>query len=133
MKKKKKEFTLTVHECIFFVILIFIIFNTKNILYWIIANLQCCGSFRWTAKGLSHTYACIHSSPSPLHAVIFSSIYFLVFCCLRRGVSRCKPCNITAKSPRSQTCIQHEDLHFARHKQCCVQRSPKDCTWSGNF
>ena len=25
---------------------------------------QCCDSFRWTAKGLGHTYTCIHSSPN---------------------------------------------------------------------
>ena len=30
---------------------------------WNIADLQCCDSFRWTAKGLSHTYTCIHSYP----------------------------------------------------------------------
>ena len=28
------------------------------------ATLQCCGSFRWTTKGLSHTYICIHSPPN---------------------------------------------------------------------
>ena len=26
---------------------------------------QCCDSFRWTAKGLSHTYTRIHSPPNP--------------------------------------------------------------------
>ena len=32
------------------------IFLIKNfILYWSIADEQCCDSFRWTAKGLSHT------------------------------------------------------------------------------
>ena len=31
-------------------------FNFLNtILYWSIADEQCCNSFRWTAKGLSHT------------------------------------------------------------------------------
>ena len=29
-----------------------------------IADEQCCDSFRWTVKGLSHTYTCIHSSPN---------------------------------------------------------------------
>ena len=28
--------------------------------------LKCCDSFKWTAKGLSHTYTCIHSLPNPL-------------------------------------------------------------------
>ena len=37
-----------------------IFFNTKNILYWGIPNWPYCDSFRWTLKGLSHTYACIH-------------------------------------------------------------------------
>ena len=44
--------------------------STKNILkyfkmgvhYWGIADSQCCGSFRWTVKGLSLAYACTHSS-----------------------------------------------------------------------
>ena len=29
-------------------------------------NKQCCDSFRWPVKGLSHTYACIHSPPNSL-------------------------------------------------------------------
>ena len=33
------------------------------ILYWSIAGEQCCHRFRWTVKGLSHTYTWIHSSP----------------------------------------------------------------------
>ena len=37
-----------------------------NILYWSIANEQCHDSFRWTVKGLSHTYTCIHSPQTPL-------------------------------------------------------------------
>ena len=36
------------------------------ILYWSIADSQCCDSFRWTAKGLSHTYTCTHSPPNSL-------------------------------------------------------------------
>ena len=35
------------------------------ILYWGIADEQCCDSFRWTVKGLSHTCTCICSSPNP--------------------------------------------------------------------
>ena len=31
-----------------------------------IADKQCCDNFRWTTKGLSHTYPCIHS-PSNSH------------------------------------------------------------------
>ena len=31
----------------------------------LIANLKCCGSFRWTSKGISHTCTCILSPPSP--------------------------------------------------------------------
>ena len=34
------------------------------ILYWGIANEQYCDSFIWTAKGLSHSYTCIHSPPN---------------------------------------------------------------------
>ena len=35
-----------------------------------IANEQCCNSFRWTAKGLSHTYTCIYppQEPPPIQA-----------------------------------------------------------------
>ena len=55
----------------------------KFILYWSIANCQCCDSFRWTAKGLSHTYACIHSPPTPLpsrlpHHIGQSSTFYTV-------------------------------------------------------
>ena len=34
------------------------------IFYWSRANWRCCDNFRWTAKGLSHTYTCIHSPPN---------------------------------------------------------------------
>ena len=33
-------------------------------LCWSIASEQCFSSFRWTAKGLSRTYTCIHSLPN---------------------------------------------------------------------
>ena len=39
-------------------------FLKKFILYWGIADKQCCESSRWTAKGLSHTYTCTHSPPN---------------------------------------------------------------------
>ena len=38
--------------------------------------------------------------------VIFSLYSFLVFCCLRKGVSSCKHCSIAAKGPRSQACLR---------------------------
>ena len=31
------------------------------ILYWGVADCQSCSGFWWTAKGLSHTYTCIHA------------------------------------------------------------------------
>ena len=34
------------------------------ILYWGIANQQCCDSFRWTWKGLGHIYTWIYSPPN---------------------------------------------------------------------
>ena len=34
------------------------------ILYWDMANQQCCDSFIWTVKGCSHTYTCTHSPPN---------------------------------------------------------------------
>ena len=34
-----------------------------NFLYWSITDWQRCDSFRWAAKGLSHTYTCIRSLP----------------------------------------------------------------------
>ena len=34
------------------------------ILRWSIADWQCYDSFRWTPKGLSHAYTCIHSPPN---------------------------------------------------------------------
>ena len=30
------------------------------VLYWTIANEQCCDGFRWPTNGLSHTYTGIH-------------------------------------------------------------------------
>ena len=54
------------NENLFFSIFKIHSFNIKNILYWGIADEQCCGSFRWTAEGLSHTYTCIHSPPNSL-------------------------------------------------------------------
>ena len=33
-------------------------------LYWSVTDKQCCDTFRWTAKGLSHTYTCIYSAPN---------------------------------------------------------------------
>ena len=51
---------------------LFFFSNTKSSLYWGIADYQYCDSFRWTVKGLSHTYTYtytytytrIHSPPS---------------------------------------------------------------------
>ena len=34
--------------------------------YFVLGNSRCCVSFRWQAKGLSYTYACIHSPPNSL-------------------------------------------------------------------
>ena len=39
-------------------------FNAKNIFYGGVASWPCCDSSRWTVKGLSHTYTCIHSPPN---------------------------------------------------------------------
>ena len=33
--------------------------------YWCWSDYECCNNFRWTAGGLSHRYACIHSPPNP--------------------------------------------------------------------
>ena len=44
------------------------------------ANQQCCDSFRWTAKGLSHTYTCIHSPPKPLPSHSFLNIVAMCVC-----------------------------------------------------
>ena len=46
-----------------FPILFFSFFFKLFILYWGTADEQCCDSFRWKAKGLSHRYS-IHSPPS---------------------------------------------------------------------
>ena len=49
-----------------FLNLIFIfIFNTKNTLYWGLADEQCCASSRWTVKRLTHIYV-YPLSPRPL-------------------------------------------------------------------
>ena len=44
-----------------------ILFSYKLNLFCIggIADSQCCDCFRWTAKELSHIYACNHSPPNP--------------------------------------------------------------------
>ena len=49
--------------------LFFVLFfsNFKLILYWSIADWKCCGSFRWTAKGLRQTYVCLFSLKSHSH------------------------------------------------------------------
>ena len=44
---------------------LFLFLFNHFILCWSIANWQCCDCFRWTAKGLSHTSAGIHSSQHP--------------------------------------------------------------------
>ena len=36
-----------------------------SLTFYFITNKHCCDSFRWTAKGLSYTYTCIHSLPTP--------------------------------------------------------------------
>ena len=47
-------------------------------LYWRIADWQCSDSFRWTAKGLSHTSSCIHAPPNspPIQAATWHSADF---------------------------------------------------------
>ena len=42
--------------------------------YWGIASQQCCDSFRWKARELSHTYTCIHSPPFSLSVFIYSHL-----------------------------------------------------------
>ena len=49
-------------------------------------NNECCDSFRWIAKGLSHKYACTHSPQTPLpsklpHYIKQSSICYTVGPC----------------------------------------------------
>ena len=51
-------------DFIFFCFLKIFIYFWLLILYWSIADEQYCDSFRWTAKGLSHTHTCIHSPPN---------------------------------------------------------------------
>ena len=55
-------------------------FHKLLIFYWHIANYQCCDSFRWTAKGLSHTYTyvCIHSPARGSQVVQWQSICLLM-------------------------------------------------------
>ena len=50
------------------------------ILYWGIADWQCCGSFRWIAKGLSHTHTCVHSPLNPLPARLAYNIELSSMC-----------------------------------------------------
>ena len=38
--------------------------GTFFVSYWSLADYKCCDSFRWTAKGLSHAYTCIHAPPN---------------------------------------------------------------------
>ena len=55
-------------------------FKNFFILYWGVADQQCCDSFRWRAKGFSHTYTCIHSPlPSRLpYSIEQSSTPYIV-------------------------------------------------------
>ena len=45
-------------------IFFFNLFIKLFILYWSMADWQCCDSFRWTVKGLSYACTCIHSPPN---------------------------------------------------------------------
>ena len=49
-------------QCDFY--FIFSVVSELFILHWVIAKEQCCDSFRWTAKGFSHTYTGMHSPPN---------------------------------------------------------------------
>ena len=46
---------------------LFLFFFLLNFLCCV-ANSQCCDSFSWTVKGLSHIYTCFHSPQGPLPA-----------------------------------------------------------------
>ena len=50
-----------------------------------------------------------------MHAVIFSPLYFFVFCYLRIFWSRCKHCCTVVKCPRSQACFSSFFLVFWRN------------------
>ena len=50
----------------------FFIFKTRFILYWRIADKQCCDSFRWTARGVSHAYTWIHSPKRDILRKVFT-------------------------------------------------------------
>ena len=64
------------------------------ILYWGIADWQCCSSFRWIVKGLSHIHTCIHCLPNLLptmlpHIIEQSSIcYTIIGLCCQPGTSK---------------------------------------------
>ena len=65
----------------------FYFFLKLFILYWGIADQQCCDSFRWTAKVLNHIYTCIYSPKLPAHPgcyiTLSSFLYYTVGpCCL---------------------------------------------------
>ena len=44
---------------------------------------------------------------------------FFVFCCWRRGVSRCKPCRKGSRVPARLKCNSHS--FRKRHHGCCIQ------------
>ena len=60
-------------------------------MHWNIADLQCCDSFRWRAKGLRYTWTCTHSTPN-LHpiqaakyhwaefAVLYNKFLLVIYC-----------------------------------------------------
>ena len=63
-----------------------ICFTWDNIHVSMLANEQCCDSFRSTVEVLSHTYTCIHSPPTPfpsrlLHNIEQSSLCYTVDPC----------------------------------------------------
>ena len=56
----------------------------------------------WAFSGLFVSF--VQNLPQlHMHAVIFSPLQFFLFCCLWRGVFRCKHCSTAAKGPRSQS------------------------------
>ena len=95
-----KEYLVKSTEYFFFKLCIF---------YWVIANEQCCDSFKWTVKWLSHTYTCIHSLPNspPTQAAtwhwaefpVLSSRSLLVLHVEHRSVSMSIPNSLTIPSP----------------------------------
>ena len=103
-----------------------LLFFQLFILYWSIANQQCCDSFRWTAKGLSHTYTRILLRQTPLPSRLPHDVEQSPLCCMATG-----PCWFSVLNIAK---LKLQFLFSLCCVLCCVQffATPMNCSPPGS-